>query len=235
MAEGFEGFGSRALDFFRALAFHQDRAWFEDNRALYEVEVLAPMRALVVALAAELARRGVPLTGDAKRSLFRINRDVRFSKHKRPFKTNAGAVLTRDGSKASPGLLYLHLDPEGSFTAAGFYRPEPPQLAALRGRMRSRPEEFRAVQEQLASVGLALGSTDDLTRPPRGFEDVTDEALARALRHRHFIVRRPVEPEALQRPDLVETLADFAAHAWPLLVFGWSALESLDPGSEGAR
>jgi uncharacterized protein (TIGR02453 family) len=235
VAEGFEGFGPRALDFFRALAFHQDRAWFEENRALYEAEVLAPMRALVVALAAELARRGLPLTGDPKRSLFRINRDVRFSKDKRPFKTNAGAVLTRDGTKRSPGLLYVHVDPEGSFTAAGFFRPEPPQLAALRGRMRSRLDEFREMGEHLASVGLALSSMDDLTRAPRGFEDVTDEVLARALRHRHLIVRRALEPEALRRPDLVVSLADFAAEALPLLAFGWSALETLDPRPESAR
>lgn len=231
MAGAFTGFGPRALDFFRALAFHQDRAWFQENRALHESDVVGPMGALVTDLAAELKRREMPLTGDPKRALFRINRDVRFSKDKRPFKTNAGAVLTRDGAKGNPGLLYLHLDPEGSFAAAGFYRPEPEQLAALRARMRARPSDLAALDAALAAAGLAFADMDDLKRMPRGHEHVADPALARALRRRHLIVRRPLAPEALLRPDLVGMLADFAEAARPVLDFGWRALQDLDPRS----
>lgn len=234
MAGAFAGFGPRALDFLKALGFHQDRAWFQENRALYESDVQGPMGALVTDLAAALARRGVPLTGDPKRAVFRIARDVRFSKDKRPFKTNAGAVLTRDGAKGNPGLLYLHLDPEGSFAAAGFYRPEPDQLGALRARMRARPRDLAALDAALAAAGLALADMDDLKRMPRGHEDVADPALARALRRRHLIVRCPIAPDALGRADLVGTLADFAEAARPLLDFGWRALEDLDPRSAGA-
>lgn len=235
MPGAFAGFGERALDFFRALAFHQDRAWFQENRGLYESDVVGPMGALVADLAAALSGLGVPLTGDPKRALFRINRDVRFSKDKRPFKTNAGAVLTRDGLKSSPGLLYVHLDPEGSFAAVGFYRPEPAQLAALRARMRARPGDLADVEAGLARAGLAFAEMDDLKRMPRGHQDVADPTLARALRRRHLIVRRPIAPDDLFRADLVAALVDFAVAARPVLDFGWPALETLDPRGAAAK
>src|SRR5262245_24668270 len=95
----FTGFGPKALPFFEALKFHQNREGFEENRSLYESDVLAPMVALIDDLTSAFARRKIPLRGDGKRSIFRLNRDVRFSKDKSPYKTHAGAVMTRSGSK----------------------------------------------------------------------------------------------------------------------------------------
>ena len=100
----FAGFGPKALPFFKALAFHQSREWFEANRETYESAVKGPMGDLVEDVAERLGRSKIPIKGDRKSSLFRIHRDVRFSKDKSPYKTNAGAVITRDGGKDSPGL-----------------------------------------------------------------------------------------------------------------------------------
>jgi len=90
----FNGVGKRALPFFKALAFHQTKDWFEANRAIYEEDVKAPLGALAEDLGAALAKANIPIKGD-KKSLFRIHRDVRFSKDKSPYKTNAGLALTR--------------------------------------------------------------------------------------------------------------------------------------------
>src|SRR6478672_9127721 len=103
----FRGFGPRALGFFKALDFHQDRAWFQENRSIYEEEVLAPLAAFVEALSAACAEHGIPLQGTPKSAIFRIHRDVRFAKDKKPYKTHAGAVLTRSGAKSDPGLFYI--------------------------------------------------------------------------------------------------------------------------------
>lgn len=86
----FRGFGPKALPFFTALKFHQSKEWFEENRALYESDVLQPMVALVEDLTAAFARKRVPLKADGKRSIFRLNRDIRFSKDKSPYKTQRG-------------------------------------------------------------------------------------------------------------------------------------------------
>ncbi|MEJ0098002.1 MAG: DUF2461 domain-containing protein [Bauldia sp.] len=124
---GFTGFGSKALPFLKALKFHQSKDWFDENKALYERDVVVPMTALLDDLAAGFAEDGIALKSGGKRSIFRIHRDVRFAKDKSPYKTHCGAVMTRSGSKGDNGLLYLHIDPEGegSFVAAGFHMPEP--------------------------------------------------------------------------------------------------------------
>lgn len=220
----FTGFGPKALDFFRALAFHQSKVWFDENRALYESDVKAPLVALVAALTAACGEAGLPLRGDA-RSVFRLNRDIRFAKDKRPYKTNGGAVLTPDGAKKTPGLLYIHVDPEGCFTAAGFWHPEPDQLRALRRAIARDPKAFRALLSRLKKAGLALGDGDPLSRLPKGFEGVTDEEAARAIRMRHLVVRRPIADATMVSPALVDEIARFAREAEPLLRFGWHALD----------
>jgi uncharacterized protein (DUF2461 family) len=128
---GFRGFGKQALPFFKALKFHQSKEWFEENRALYESDVLGPFTALIDDLSEEFVRRRVPLKGEGRKSIFRIHRDVRFAKDKSPYKTHAGAVMTRSGKKGEQGLLYVHIDPEGCFAAAGFHMLDGPQMTRL--------------------------------------------------------------------------------------------------------
>jgi uncharacterized protein (TIGR02453 family) len=223
----FAGFGPKALDFFRALDFHQTREWFVENKDLYERDVKAPMAALIVDLAALFTARGVPLRGDPKSSMFKLNRDVRFSKDKRPYKTHAGAVLTREGTKTMLGLLYIHIDPNGPFVGAGFYHPQPDALFALRAAIRDRLEAFAVMEKELAGAGLALDRSDALTRLPRGFDGVpSDSPAAAAIKLKSLIVRRPVEPDHIFRPDLTARIAAFAEEALPLLRFGWSALDT---------
>jgi uncharacterized protein (DUF2461 family) len=109
----FPGFAAADLAFLTGLAAHNDRDWFTANRAVYDDRLKPTLAALIDALNGALAARDLPLAGDPKRSVFRIHRDVRFSKDKRPYKTHVSATLTRDGQKLSPGLLYVHIEPEG--------------------------------------------------------------------------------------------------------------------------
>lgn len=224
----FKGFGAPALDFFRDLAARQDRTWFQDNKSVYEREVLAPMDALLRALSAEFETRGIPLTGDLKRSLFRIHRDTRFAKDKSPYKTHAGAVMFRQGAgKMSPGILYLHIDPLGCFTAAGFYRPEPEALDALREGIRVRPAEWQKLRTALGKARLALSDGDPVSRMPRGFEDMADSELAEDLRRRSFIVRRALSVREVSSAALAGRVIAFAETVLPLLRFGWRAIDEV--------
>ena len=90
---GFGGFRPAAFRFLRDLGRNNDKAWFEANRKVYEREVRDPMRRLVEALDASLRSIAPEIVGDPRRSMFRIHRDVRFSRNKSPYKTNAGAWL----------------------------------------------------------------------------------------------------------------------------------------------
>jgi uncharacterized protein (TIGR02453 family) len=221
----FTGFGPKALPFFEALKFHQNRDWFEENRGLYEADVLAPMVALIDDLTEAFANRKIPLRGDGKRSIFRLNRDVRFSKDKSPYKTHAGAVMTRSGSKKDNGLLYVHIDPTGCFTAAGFYMPEAPALAAVRKAILAHPNKAKALLARLEKSGLELGTSDQLTRTPRGFEALKGGPLDGMIRLKSFIVEERLPDKLVKSPKLAEKIVDFAERARPLLDFGWQAAD----------
>lgn len=109
----FPGFAPADLAFLTGLAAHNDRDWFALNRAAYDDRLKPALAALIVATSDACAARGLPLSGDPKKSVFRIHRDTRFAKDKRPYKTHVSATLTRDGAKMSPGMIYVHIEPEG--------------------------------------------------------------------------------------------------------------------------
>ena len=109
----FPGFAAADLAFLKDLAVHNDREWFTANRAPYDEGLKPSLVSLILALNGALEARGLPLAGHPRNTVFRIHRDVRFSKDKRPYKTHVSATLTRDGQKMSPGMLYVHIEPEG--------------------------------------------------------------------------------------------------------------------------
>jgi uncharacterized protein (TIGR02453 family) len=166
----------------------------------------------------------IPLKADGKRSIFRINRDVRFSKDKSPYKTHCGAVMTRSGSKSEQGLLYLHIDPEGSFAAAGFHIPEPAELTRLRKAIMAKPKQFATMEAKLAAGKLKLGTENQMSRLPRGFEAAKGTPVDGALRLKSFIVEEPLPAKLIGKPALAGAIVDFARRAQPLLAYGWSAL-----------
>jgi uncharacterized protein (TIGR02453 family) len=221
------GIGPAAFTFLRELAANNERAWFLANKPRYERDVVLPFRQVLAALITTLAAKKIPLSGDPAKAIFRIHRDVRFSHDKLPYKTHAGAVLTRDGSKGKSGLLYIHIDPAGCFVAAGFWQPEKEALGALREAIYTDTKRFDAVQAGLAAAGLGLDDSESLVRMPRGFEDAAGSDIAAALRLKSFVVRRPLSAAVLADP--VPAITNFAADALPLLEFGWKALTVLEP------
>ena len=185
---------------------------------------------------AALARRDLPLTGDAKRSMFRINRDVRFSKDKSPYKTHAGLVWMRPGfKKISPGILYLHVADEGCFMAAGFYGLERPELDAIRAAIRDDGEAFKAAVSSAERAKLALDLMEPMTRLPRGFEDVDDPELVDAIKARQLVLRRKLSKRDIASPALIGSLIAATEAALPFLRFGWDALAQDGPAPTWSR
>ena len=231
------GLGPSAFNYLRELAANQTKAWFEANRTRYETEVRGPAMALTEHVGAALATAGLPLSGDAKRSMFRINRDVRFSKDKRPYKTHLGMIWMRPGfKKMSPGILYLHVADDGCFVAAGFYGLERPMLDAIRGGIRDDGPIFLQAVAAAEAAGLALDTSDCTVRMPLGFETVTDPALVPAIKSRHLVVRRALtKKDVASGAGLVRTLVAAVTASVPLLEFGWEALAESGPAPEWSR
>ncbi|MFP1633528.1 TIGR02453 family protein [Zhengella sp. ZM62] len=220
----FHGFGEKAIPFLKALDFHQDRDWFKENRDLYESELNGPRGALILDLTVRFAEAGLPYRGDPKKSVFRIYRDIRFSKDKRPFNRHVSIILTPDGTKRSDGCFYLHVGLEGCFMAVAFYSPAPDALKRMRNSIIAWPERYRTMVGALASQGLELDSGEALKRLPRGFETVEEEDLATGVKKRHFITREEIDPTRITSPELADDCVDFAKRAHPLFEWGIGAI-----------
>lgn len=224
----FEGFSPAAFKFLRDLKRHNDRTWFNAHKDGYESELRFPMECLVAGFG---PNSGLPVRGDPKRSPFRIYRDVRFSKDKKPYKTHASAVLSRSGGRGDTGILYIHIEPRDCFVAAGFYRPDPAFLTAWRQRMVREPKEFLAITKKLTRKGspVTLDPHETLTRLPRGFESHADSPVADYLRWKHFLVSRDVSDEEASSKKLITIIRDMARTATPLLDYGWAIHDALPP------
>jgi uncharacterized protein (TIGR02453 family) len=222
-AAAFTGFRPAAFSFFRGLARHNDPLWFKPRKAIYDAEVRAPFRALMVALSGRLEAAGIPLVGDPDRGIFRIYRDVRFSANKQLYKTHQGAVLTRSGGKGDPGLLYVHVEPGQSMAGVGFWHPEPALLTKLRRAVVDDPDGFLEMAARLDARGYKLTTDSQLARLPRGFEAAKGTPIADYVCWKTFIVDVALSDAEMQSPDLVERIVDMAVATQPLLDWGWGA------------
>jgi uncharacterized protein (TIGR02453 family) len=219
-SRGFPGFSAEALRVLRRLRRNNRREWFERHRAVYETAVRDPLRALVEEMDVRLARVAPELTGDTRRSIFRIHRDVRFSRDKSPYKTNAacqfyhmdaGRGAGRDADGAAAGLYFQLADGE-CFVAGGLWMPARPALARVREAIDTDPEALEGLVRAPTFRRRFRELTPEavLTRMPRGY--TASHPAAGWLRYRSFTASRDLtEREVLSRrlPDILAR--DFAA------------------------
>jgi uncharacterized protein (TIGR02453 family) len=218
-------FTPKTLAFFRGLARNNAKPWFEAHRVDYEEHVVAPMRALIEELDVRLARFAPEITGDPKRSMFRIYRDVRFSKDKSPYKTHAASWFwhrdadPRVGDKADAGGAgyYFHLQPGKSFVGGGMWMPPRPVLDKLRDAI---AEDLRGFERVVTDRGFVrrFGKFDDeskLKRMPRGYDE--SHPAARWLKFQSFVTGRPVPDRQATSTRLAALLAEDFERMLPLV------------------
>ncbi len=144
MSSPFRGFPPEALQFFRGLSRNNRREWFLPRKPLFEKKVKEPMRQLVDALNAALHDFAPEYETDPDKAIFRIYRDVRFSKDKKPYKEQIAATFHRHGSMShGQGGYYVAISHKSVAVGGGVYMPEPPQLLAIRQHIAERHEESR--------------------------------------------------------------------------------------------
>lgn len=221
----FTGFGPAAFRFFRGLARNNSKAWFEKNRAVYEAEVREPMRALIEEMDVRLASIAPEMTGDPKRSMFRIHRDVRFSKDKSPYKTNAGCWFRhRDasrkvGQEAESGSagFYFHFEPGACMVAGGLWMPPRSSLSRIRDAIAESPTAIDRI-EKTATFKRRFGGLDaepTLKRVPRGYDP--EHAAARWLKLQSFTAHAPLEDRVVGSKRLPDHLARDYERLVPLI------------------
>lgn len=203
------GLPKAGLTFLRQLRRNNRRDWFESHRDTYEAALREPMRALVEAMDVRFAGFAAEIVGDPKRSLFRIHRDVRFSRDKSPYKTHAALWFAhRDagfgvGREAHGGAgFYFHVEPGTCYVAGGFWMPPRPALDRIREALAEDPASFARVVDApaLRRTFGPLSTEGMLKRLPRG--TAPGHPAERWLRHQSFTVSTELPESAVFRRDL---------------------------------
>ena len=189
-------FTAASLGFLRGIARHNSKPWFEAHRADYERHIKEPMAELVQEMDIRMSKFAPEITGDPKRSVFRLHRDIRFSKDKSPYKTHAACWFYHDGGSSKVGReahgggagYYFHLQPGASFVGGGCWMPPRPALLRFRSAIGKDPRGFERVV-LAPKLRRRMGTLSDesmLKRVPRGYAE--DHPGARWLRYQSFVV-----------------------------------------------
>jgi uncharacterized protein (TIGR02453 family) len=193
-------FSPELFAFLRDLADNNDREWFAANKARYVAEVQEPALAFVEDVGLRMPDVSRHFVADARTtggSLFRIYRDVRFSKDKSPYKTHVGIQFrhARARDAHAPGF-YLHLEPGSVFMACGTWHPDRETLHAIRSAIAARPSRWQAIVEEPAFRQRFRLGGEALKRPPAGFD--RDHPLIEELKRKDFIAVADLsEPEVI--------------------------------------
>lgn len=208
--------------FLAELSENNNRAWFVMNKPRYDI-LRAEFLELVTTLIADISKFDPAVAGcNPKKALFRINRDMRFSREKIPYKTHFSAAINASGlKKPSQGggpTYYFHIDQTGTLLiAGGEWMPPADRLRAIRQHVIADATGFSRVlrNKKLKETYGDLQQEGKLTRPPKGFE--ADAAHLEYIKLKNFIVWN--ERDVRKVDDLQKILAADFKDAWPLIAW----------------
>ena len=207
--------------FLRELSRNNNREWFLANKARYERDVRDPLLRFIEDFAPHLRRISPHFVADPRPvggSLFRIYRDTRFSRDKRPYKTVAAAQFRHEQGKDvhAPGF-YLHLEPGNVFAGAGLWHPDAETLRAVRDAIVERPGAWkRAVSGKTFRERFELGG-NALKRPPRGYDP--EHPLIDDVKRKDFVAMTAFAASEVFEPDFLERYAEVSRRTRPFMRF----------------
>lgn len=215
------------LNFLKDLSQNNHRDWFEKNRKVYEA-AKADFEIFTSKVLEQLSKTDSSISDlQPKDCLFRINRDVRFSKDKSPYKNNFGMGISKGGKKGSDAGYYLHCQPGNVFVGGGLWMPMAPELKKVRQEIDYCWKEFSGIicSKKFVAVYTDINKTAEysLTRPPKGYDE-TNPSIE-YLKLKGFVGMKPLADEDLLGKDAVKKVVGSFEALKPLLDFINRALE----------
>ena len=215
------------IQFLKDLKKNNNKEWFDKNRNKYE-RAKADYEQFAVKLIDMLGKTDKTIAHlTPKQCMFRINRDVRFSKDKSPYKTNMGIYLSKGGKKSNSAGYYFHLEPGNSFVAGGLWMPPAPDLKKIRQEIDYNWDEFRKIVEskkfRTTFGGLDTSSEYILSRPPKGYE--ADNPAIAYLKFKSLIAVARISDKDILASELPRKAAGYFALIKPLVDFCNQAVE----------
>jgi uncharacterized protein (TIGR02453 family) len=214
-------FTPETFAFLRDLAANNNREWFQENKERYERQVKEPALHFITDFAPCLKRISPHFQADPRPvggSLFRIHRDVRFSKDKSPYKTHTGIQFRHDQGKDAhaPGF-YLHIQPRQVFVGVGSWRPASPALRSFREAIVEDPSGWKRATGGKRFQSFFEMAGDSLVRPPRGFDP--DHPLVEDLMRKDFTAISHLPQNAVLKAGFMEEFAEMCRASAPFMRF----------------
>lgn len=230
MAEtNFEGFPADFFTFFTELAQNNRREWFHEHKPRFSDSVISPLQDFVTAMGPRLDKITPYYLADPRRnggSIFRIYRNLRFSRDKTPYKTHGACQFRHQMNSRdvhAPGF-YVHLAPHEVFVGGGIWMPPPDALFKIRTAITEKPDAWKKVinsRNLKAQCGGVSG--DGLKRPPRGFS--ADHPNIEDIKRKSFFAMRHLPPESALEPEFIDEVEKSLKTAAPLVAFLNKALD----------
>ena len=195
--------------FLKQVKKNNNRNWFNANKETY-IEQNAAVVAFADALIAQMNKYDKIETPSGKKAVFRIYRDVRFSKDKSPYKTHFGLHMSR-ATKLRRGGYYFHIEPGKCFVGGGFWDPNPDDLKHIREQIAIHPKPLRKILESKDfKKNFSKLEGEKLVNVPRGFEK--DHPAVDLLKYKQFLISRNIpEKILLSKKGLDEVVRSFRA------------------------
>jgi len=205
------------LKFLKDIAKHNDRDWFEKNKSVY-LEAKNGFDEFLTALLPELAKFDESIaTLNPKKLAFRIYRDVRFSKDKKPYKINMGAGISPNGKLIQEPGYYVHIQPgHKSFMAGGIYMPDAQNLAKIRQEIDYNAKDFLKIlaDKKFKKLFPKLDDFDKLKTAPKGYPK--DHPHLDILKNKSYIVSHPFTDVEVKDKKFIKAVADSCKTLKPL-------------------
>lgn len=214
------------LKFLKQLSKNNNKEWFDVHRKTYE-NSKAEFESVVKLVIEKCREFDNQLAGlEAKKCLFRINKDVRFSKDKSPYKLNMGASINPGGKKSMIPGYYIHIEPGNSYLAGGCYMPMPEVLAAIRQEIDYNSAELKKIlsAKDFKTYFKELSQEDKLKTAPKGYEKTHPEIAL--LQLKHFIAIHPLKDEEVLHKNFPAFAAKVFKAMYPLNLFLRKCMES---------
>ena len=221
-------FSDASFKFLHGLAAHNNKTWFNDHKPQYEEHLRQPFLRLIGDLQPDIEAISPHFRADPRTvggSLYRIQRDARYSHDKSPYKTWQGARFYHERRRLQiVPLFYLHLQPGNCFLGGGLWHPEPENMRKVRQFIFDNPASWeRAVRDPAITRRFAMDTDEKLQRPPRGYP--ADHPHIEDLKQRNWVYSRPLTDAQMCSPQLRQTLVKDYTTLAPFIDYLCAALD----------